>query len=176
MSHEMKTCGYYLIRKADLEHTCNIETRGQYMKMATSRVIASVYKAKFSKFSEGPVPLDLQQMVLEDLRVTTSYGTCWRAKEKAVEEVFGTDDDSYKSLEAYLYVLKLANPGTVTHIKTETQENGFRRFLYLFLAFGASIDGFRYLRRVIVADGTHLTGKYKGVLLTATGQEVKLGE
>ena len=115
-------------------------------------------------------------MVLEDLRVTTSYGTCWRAKEKAVEEVFGTDDDSYKSLEAYLYVLKLANPGTVTHIKTETQENGFRRFLYLFLAFGASIDGFQYLRRVIVADGTHLTGKYKGVLLTATGQEVKLGE
>ncbi|CAD5327205.1 unnamed protein product [Arabidopsis thaliana] len=176
MSHEMKTCGYYLIRKADLEHTCNIETRGQYMKMATSRVIASVYKAKFSKFSEGPVPLDLQQMVLEDLRVTTSYETCWRAKEKVVEEVFGIDDDSYKSLEAYLYVLKLANPGTVTDIKTETQENGFRRFLYLFLAFGASIDGFRYLRRVIVVDGTHLTSKYKGVLLTATGQEVKLGE
>ena len=60
MSHEMKTCGYYLIRKADLEHTCNIETRGQYMKMATSRVIASVYKAKYSKYSEEHVPLDLQ--------------------------------------------------------------------------------------------------------------------
>ena len=60
MSHEMKTCGYYQIRKADLEHTCNIETRGQYMKMATSRVIASVYKAKYSKYSEEHVPLDLQ--------------------------------------------------------------------------------------------------------------------
>ncbi|KAG7636029.1 hypothetical protein ISN45_At02g005580 [Arabidopsis thaliana x Arabidopsis arenosa] len=110
MSHEMKTCGYYQIRKADLEHTCNIETRGQYMKMATSRVITSVYKAKYNKFSERHVPLDLQQMVLEDLRVTTSYGTCWRAKEKAMEEV-------------------------------------------------------------IVVDGSHLTGKYKRVLLTASGQD-----
>ncbi|CAL9216347.1 unnamed protein product [Arabidopsis halleri] len=110
MAHEMKTCGYYQIRKADLEHTCNIETRGQYMKKATSRVIASVYKAKYSQIAQGPVPMDLQQMVLEDLRVTASYSTCWRAREKAVEEVFGTDDDSYKALEDYLYVLKLANP------------------------------------------------------------------
>ncbi|KAG7552214.1 MULE transposase domain [Arabidopsis thaliana x Arabidopsis arenosa] len=171
MAHEMKTCGYYQIRKADLEHTCNIETRGQYMKKATSRVIASVYKAKYSKIAQGPVPMDLQQMVLEDLRVTATYSTCWRAREKAVEELFGTDDDSYKALEEYLYVLKLANPGTVTDIKTEAEENGCQRFLYMFLAFGASIEGFRHLRRVVVVDGTHLTGKYKGVLLTASGQD-----
>ncbi|CAL9248039.1 unnamed protein product [Arabidopsis halleri] len=171
MAHEMKTCGYYQIRKADLEHTCNIETRGQYMKKATSRVIASVYKAKYSKITQGPVPMDLQEMVLEHLRVTASYSTCWRAREKALEEVFGTDDDSYKVLEDYLYVLKLANPGTVTEIKTEAEENGCQRFLYMFLAFGASIEGFRHLRRVIVVDGTHLTGKYKGVLLTAGGQD-----
>ena len=31
----------------------------------------------------------------------------------------------------------------------------------MFLAFGASIEGFLYLRRVIVVDGTHLNGKYK---------------
>ena len=86
-----------------------------------------------------------------------------------MEKVFGTDDDSYKSLAAYLYVLKVSNPSTLIDIKTETEENGFRRFLYMFLAFGASIDGFRYLRRVIVVDGTHLTGKYKEVLLTASG-------
>ncbi|CAN7071087.1 unnamed protein product, partial [Brassica oleracea var. botrytis] len=45
------------------------------------------------------------------------------------------------------------------------------RFLYLFLAFGASIDGFKKLCRVLVIDGTHLGGKYKGVLLTASGQD-----
>jgi len=139
MSHEMKTCGYYQIRKADLEHTCNM---GQYMKMATSRVIASVYKGKFSKFSQGHVPLDLQQMVLEDLRVTTSYGTCWRAKEKVVEEVFGTNDDAYKSLEAYLYVLKLTNPSTITDIKTETEENGVAGSCICFWHLGHLLRGF----------------------------------
>ncbi|CAN7042064.1 unnamed protein product, partial [Brassica oleracea var. botrytis] len=45
------------------------------------------------------------------------------------------------------------------------------RFLYLFLVFGASIDGFKKLDRVLVIDGTHLGGKYKGVLLTASGHD-----
>ena len=43
--------------------------------------------------------------------------------------------------------------------------------MYLFLAFGASIAGFKKLRHVLVIDGTHLGGKYKGVLLTAIGQD-----
>lgn len=41
----------------------------------------------------------------------------------------------------------------------------------MFLAFGASISGFKKLRLVLVVDGTHLGGKYKGVFLTASGQD-----
>ncbi|CAA7035627.1 unnamed protein product [Microthlaspi erraticum] len=65
----------------------------------------------------------------------------------------------------------LANPGTVTDIETELDVDGNKRFLYAFLSFGASITGFSRLRRVVVVDGTHLLGKYKGVLLTAVGQD-----
>lgn len=68
-------------------------------------------------------------------------------------------------------MLKLANPGTVADLETETDENGIECFLYVFLSFGASILGFRRLRHLIVLDGTHLGGKYKGVLLTASGQD-----
>ncbi|XP_018473818.1 uncharacterized protein LOC108845046 [Raphanus sativus] len=82
-------------------------------------------------------------MVLEDLRVTSSYMKCYRAKEKAI----------------------------VADLETEVDDDGDERFLYLFLAFGASIAGFKHLRRVLVIDGTHLGGKYKGVLLTASGQD-----
>lgn len=60
-------------------------------------------------------------------------------------------------------MLKLANPRTMADLETE-------RFLYLFLAFGASIEGFKKLRHVLVIDVTHLSGKYKGVLLTAVGK------
>ncbi|XP_023644467.1 uncharacterized protein LOC111832392 [Capsella rubella] len=139
-------------RRVNLEHTCSIETRNDYLKKATSKVIAAVYKSKFSDPTKGPAPLDLQQMVLEDLRVSASYSKCWRAKGKAEEDLF-------------------ANPGTITYTKTEFEDDGSERFLYLFLAFGASIQGFRNLRRGLVVDGTRLTEKFKGVLLTVSGQD-----
>lgn len=68
-------------------------------------------------------------------------------------------------------MLKLANLGTVADLEYETDELGCQRFLYVFLSFRASIKGFRQCRPVLVIDGTHLWGKYKGVLLTACGQD-----
>jgi len=68
--------GYYVIKKANLQHTCLVETRKQYMKKATSKVNAYVFKAKYSEPSNGLVPLDLEQLVLEDLRVSASYTKC----------------------------------------------------------------------------------------------------
>ncbi|CAA7057502.1 unnamed protein product [Microthlaspi erraticum] len=68
-------------------------------------------------------------------------------------------------------MLKLANPGTVADIEIDVDEEGLQRFQYVFLAFGASIRGFRQLRPVISIDGTHLWGEYQGVLLTAVGQD-----
>lgn len=64
-------------------------------------------------------------------------------------------------------MIKRANPGT--HARLEVDEN--QRFKYLFLAFSASINGFPYMRKVVVVDGTFLQGKYKGTLLTATAQD-----
>ena len=40
----------------------------------------------------------------------------------------------------------------------------------MFLAMGASIMGFEYMRKVVVVDGTHLRVKYAGCLLTASAQ------
>ncbi|KAL5568417.1 hypothetical protein UlMin_024992 [Ulmus minor] len=64
-------------------------------------------------------------------------------------------------------MLKKENPGTVTHIKVD----GESRFKYFFLAFGALVRGFNYMRKVIGTDGTFLKGLYKGVLLVATAQD-----
>ncbi|XP_010495597.1 PREDICTED: uncharacterized protein LOC104772711 [Camelina sativa] len=170
MAKELRN-GYYEICKACLEHTCPVETRRNYMKKTTSRAFAAVFKAKLSDPSKAPLPMDLQQLVLEDLKVSASYSKCWRAREKAIEDLFGCDEESYYNLAEYLHLLKLANPGTVTNIKIEIEEDGSERLLYTFLAFGASIQGFSKLRRVLLVDGAHLTGKYKGVLLTASGQD-----
>ena len=61
-------------------------------------------------------------------------------------------------------MLEKVNLGTVTRIEVD----GENRFKYLFLAFGATIRGFQYMRKVIGIDGTFLKGPYKGVLLVAT--------
>ncbi|XP_013728259.2 uncharacterized protein LOC106431956, partial [Brassica napus] len=170
-AHKVRGCGYYEIRKAQLDHSCPIEFRSGYKSKATSRVIAAVYKAKFGDSGKLPVARELQKLVLEDLRVDASYMKCYRAKEQGVLGLRGSDEDSYLKLPEYLYMLKLANPGTIADLETDVDDDGDERFLYLFLAFGALISGFRKLRHVLVIDGTHLSGKYKGVLLTASGQD-----
>ncbi|CAA7051949.1 unnamed protein product [Microthlaspi erraticum] len=142
-----------------------------FKKRASSNVIAAVFKAKYGDPVKGPRAADLQQLVLEELRVASSYMKCYRAREKAITGVRESDDDSYLGLPEYLYMLKLANPGTVIDLITEKDAFGLDRFLYLFLAFGASIRGFRRLRHVVVVDGTHPGGKFMGTLLTASGQD-----
>ncbi|XP_022547787.1 uncharacterized protein LOC111200747 [Brassica napus] len=78
---------------------------------------------------------------------------------------------SYKMLPQYLHVLKLANPGTITDIKTELDKEGKSRFLYAFMSLKACIDGWQHLRKVLVVDGTHMFAKYKRVLLSGSGQD-----
>jgi len=41
----------------------------------------------------------------------------------------------------------------------------------MFIAFGASIAGFPFMRKVVVVDGTFLHGSYKGTLLTDLPQD-----
>ena len=115
--------------------------------------------------------MQLQQLLLEDLRISASYMKCHRAKGQAIDDTVGNAEDSFLNLESYFERLKATNPGTVTAIDTEQDIEGNTRFLYAFLSFAASIQGFRRLRYVLIIDGTHLSGKYKGVLLTASGQD-----
>ncbi|KAL0718767.1 hypothetical protein Bca4012_068090 [Brassica carinata] len=110
------------------------------MRRGTARVIAAVYKSKFNDPGKGPKVGELQRLLLEDLRIDASYMKCYRAKEQANFELRGADDDSYTKLAEYLYMLKLANPGTVADIESEKDKDGVERFLYLFLSFGASIQ------------------------------------
>ena len=81
--------------------------------------------------------------------------------------VMGSAESGYEELPTYLHMIKMSNPGTLTRLEVDTNN----RFKYLFLAFGASIAGFPYMRKVVVVDGTFLQGKYKGTLLIATSQD-----
>ncbi|XP_023633308.1 uncharacterized protein LOC111828948 [Capsella rubella] len=61
----------------------------------------------------------------------------------------------------------MKNPGTVTFIEVDSAN----KFKYAFLAFGASIRGFKLMTKVISIDGAHLKSKFKGTLLAASAQD-----
>jgi len=79
--------------------------------------------------------------------------------------VRGRDESEYDQLPSYLYMIRKA-----LHL-SRLEVDVLDRFKYVFIAFGASIDGFPFIRKVIVVDEIFLKGKYLGTLLLATTQD-----
>ena len=86
---------------------------------------------------------------------------------------FGSYFDAYDSVVRLLRTLHDRNPGTYVDIKDMFMPEfpTIRVLHQLFFSFGVCIAAFRHCRPVICVDGTFLTGKYKGQILTAIGQD-----
>ncbi|KAK2644871.1 hypothetical protein Ddye_020066 [Dipteronia dyeriana] len=92
------------------------------------------------------------------------YSKAWRAKDHAEASVFGPPEESFKLLPAYCHRLEDVNPGTIKALKT----NVTNQFEYMFIAHAASLYGFRtVILPVIAIDGTHLKGKFSGIMFVA---------
>ena len=61
-------------------------------------------------------------------------------------------------------MLKQSYPGTITHLITDNED----KFKYMYIAFANSIKGWKYLRPIIVLDGTFLKNTYGGTLFAAS--------
>ncbi|XP_075492579.1 uncharacterized protein LOC142530641 [Primulina tabacum] len=96
-----------------------------------------------------------------------SYYKAWKGKQIALNHLRGDPEESYRTLPAYLFVVKQVNKDTITHLETDSSG----RFKYMFLAYGVCISRFRRMRKVIAIDGTFLKRKYRDVLLLATSQD-----
>ena len=131
-----------------------------YRKHATYKLLGEVMKNRYSSTQGGPRAVDLLQLVLNDLNVRISYSTAWRAREVAVNSIRGDDMASYWFLPTYLYLLQLANPGTICHLHSTPESNGRQHFKYVFVSLSTSIKGWKYMRKVVVVDGTQLITLY----------------
>ena len=110
--------------------------------------------------------------IIGDIRykygVQISYDKTWRVKEFAPNSIKGSPEESYGALPSYCYMLEQKNPGTITDIVTDVDN----QFKYLFMAFGACIFGFRTsIRPVIAIDGTFLKSKYLGTFFVAASKD-----
>ncbi|XP_075478761.1 uncharacterized protein LOC142519606 [Primulina tabacum] len=105
--------------------------------------------------------------MMQNKGVEISYFKAWRGRQLALDKLLGSPEESYRIMPSYLYMIEQVNRGSKTDLVTDSTG----RFIYMFLAYGACIDGFRRMRKVISADGTFLKCKYRGCLLVATAQD-----
>jgi len=116
----------------------------------------------------------IQDLITRQYQYDVTYRKAWYAKQKAIDQVYGCWECSYKKLPSFMQALQQSNQGTVVVWKHKTLVDGAYYsnkvvFERVFWAFKPCIDGFKHCMPVLSIDGTHLYGKYKGTLLVATG-------
>ncbi|KAM6543462.1 hypothetical protein CsatB_007909 [Cannabis sativa] len=161
---KFKNTTTFKVRKYVQDHKCSLDVIMGDHRQANSNIIGEIVKKKFLDIKRIHRPKDIVMDTLYDYGVSMGYQKAWRAREKALELARGRQDDSYQQLPMYLHMLKVSNPGTITHLETDTKN----RFKYLFLAFANSIRGWKHCRPVIVTDGTFLKTSFGGTLFSAS--------
>ncbi|XP_022147768.1 uncharacterized protein LOC111016623 [Momordica charantia] len=134
-------------------------------RQVRSRVVGQIIKTNFEDPNCRYRPKDIVNDMRKNYDINIQYEKAWRAKEVALDLLMGSPKKSYTLLRKYGEALKFVNPGTIFNLKLEDD----KYFQYAFMALGCSIRGFRScIRSVLVIDGAHLKGKYKGVILIAS--------
>jgi hypothetical protein len=109
----------------------------------------------------------------ENFGYTVGYGKAYQIKKKVLEHRWGTYEASCHNLPSLLHTIVQMNPGSYYDIKDYpcVEKLGKLVLQRSFLALGACIEAFKVCRPVICIDGTFLTGKYKGTILTVVAAD-----
>ncbi|CAN6290558.1 unnamed protein product [Urochloa humidicola] len=158
----------YWIASIVRNHTCTLQNLGNRHRNLTANLIANELYSEIIEKRDMECSF-IQRAIRRQFKYDITYQKAWRAKQIALEKRWGSYEASYSNLPRVLDVLKERNPGTYTAFKESINEDGSRVFRRAFLSLGPCIESFKFCRPVLCVDGTFLTGKYKGQILTAIG-------
>nr|CBG76257.1 OO_Ba0005L10-OO_Ba0081K17.8 [Oryza officinalis] len=148
------------------EHTYLLDNTPLVHRNMTAAFVAQMVYSKVVK-KTSLSPFTIMHDVEKEYGYEISYDKAWRGKQKALEMRFGTYEDSYHNLPPLLEVLQARNPGTHMVILDEVNDNGKNVLRRAFWSFGCMIEAFRNCILLLCVDGTFMTGKYRGTILTA---------
>ncbi|XP_015945596.1 uncharacterized protein LOC107470700 [Arachis duranensis] len=106
-----------------------------------------------------------------------TYRKVWMSKQKAVAQIYGDWDDSYNELPQWVLGLQITMLGSVAVLRTSPIRVGGQLddstayFHHLFWTFLPCVEAFQHCKPLVSVDGTHLYGKYGGILLIAIAQD-----
>ncbi|XP_010497024.1 PREDICTED: uncharacterized protein LOC104774054 [Camelina sativa] len=170
-AHKMDDSDRLEIRSITLQHTCSVDARGDFHKQATTTVIGSLMKTRYAGVGRGPWPNERRHILCQEFSLNVSYWKAWRAREIVMDNAMGSAIGSFALVQPYIKLLLQTNPNSKVALETKLDSNGVDRFKYLFLSLHASIQGYAYMRKVIIIDGMHLRGIYGGCLIAASTQD-----
>ncbi|KAK2662393.1 hypothetical protein Ddye_000967 [Dipteronia dyeriana] len=109
-----------------------------------------------------------QNDIIADMKsmygIQIMYSKTHAALDYVLSLTYGTHEQTFQLLPSFGYVLEKKNPGTITDLQCDE----YGKFLYFFM----SIGGFRtFMCPVIAVDGTHLKGRFRGIMFVATAQD-----
>ncbi|KAH0739593.1 hypothetical protein KY290_038298 [Solanum tuberosum] len=151
------------------KHSCGVEHANNSHRKISIKVIASLCVNMY-RDGKGPNVNEIQRAMFNSFHCSPSYWKCWKGGVVANEIVRGTAENRYSCLPAFSYMFETLNVGSSYCLMVNEDSH---RFMYYFLSFGACIKGFSHMRKVIAVDGTHLHGKYEGMLLSIIAQDTE---
>lgn len=116
--------GNFQVRQAILTHTCTVDERRNFHKLATTQVIGEILQSRFVGIKKGPTPAGIRKILLDEFNVNVSYWKAWRARELAMEHAMGTMAGSYSLIPAYLGLLQASNEGTLCFMEQNDDPEG----------------------------------------------------
>ncbi|XP_027357171.1 uncharacterized protein LOC113866543 [Abrus precatorius] len=164
------------VRKLTGPHKCVFpESMNQHAQMDYNIICAYIY----SMIQADPTtPIKALQVSVEsELRFKTTYRKVWLAKQKAIAMKYGDWKESYNELSRWLGGLQSYMSGTIVQVQSEPYHIGdfvdYGCFMFhrLFWTYPPCIEAFKYCKKLISIDGTHLYGKYSGTLLMAIAED-----
>ena len=153
----------------DHAHTCS-QVLDQ--KWLTAKWLGERYIEKIKANPHIPLAA-IRQCVDEDFGLKIGRMKAYRAREHALDGIFGSAATQYKNLFYYKAELERTHPDSSVHIHYEnTRDVGAvgPRFLRFYCCLGSLKKGWtRLCRPIIFLDACFLRGMYRGQLMTAMG-------
>ncbi|KAL0717156.1 hypothetical protein Bca4012_066478 [Brassica carinata] len=129
-------------------HTCSTTERSNRCRHATPDILGELYKNFLGNVGPAVRPTSVGIAITKQFGVKMDYWKSYWTLKFAREIDQGTPESGFERLPSYLYMIIRENPSTVARLQID--ENG--KFMYVFLAFGASVNGFPFMRKVVVVD------------------------
>ncbi|KAK9998196.1 hypothetical protein SO802_017799 [Lithocarpus litseifolius] len=155
-------------RKTKMKTKTKTKTKIMLRIMVKILMIWMSTKRGLSKATLTGMWITMNSFPILKRKIWSTMMKVWDAKQKAIAKIFRDWEESYQRLRKLLLAYLDQDSGTQYNYYTIPRGiDGTALLRYVFWAFAPCIAAFRCCRPVISIDGTHLYGKYRGVLMIA---------